>query len=243
MRKSMNVLDAVSCASLPPAAIAGLASLRTRADIRFTKHADRIWLWWRPGDSAVAEKILPLTGVELFSRQDGLWFRWGSLLPYTGVPGEQDARPLATLLIPDALTPREEDRVPGRIGLTLVRDTLVRPPTALRCSMEDLTRWVDGATSQQMGRLEAARGGKLVLLRGQQLPLIANSERWWGDAILIPLGFRAEPSLPESILRDALQIPAGSLVIISEQGVELVPRIAFSRVTRAGVRLAMKEDG
>ena len=41
----------------------------------------------------------------------------------------------------------------------------------------------------------------LVIGAPGTLPLLPESVRYWGSELLVPLGFRAEPDLPEAAIR------------------------------------------
>jgi hypothetical protein len=184
--------------------------------------------------------VLPLAGVELFTRQGGLWFRHGSKLPCSDVPDDRDAVPLSSFLLPSAVIPAEPAGAAPPVRLTLVRDNKPRPSTALLVSLDELVRWADSATSHRLAELKGARNGGRVLLLGQRLPPLTG-ERWWGEGLLMPLGFRPEPDLPESILRQALRLPEDAVGLLSDGGLEVVASDAFGTVTRAGIRLAARE--
>jgi hypothetical protein len=80
-----------------------------------------------------------------------------------------------------------------------------------------------------------------VMLLGQRLPTMSEGEKFWGDRVLTPLGFRPEPDLPESALLVALGVDEGDLLVIEAEGCEVVPRDAFRPLSRAGFRLAVAE--
>jgi hypothetical protein len=82
-----------------------------------------------------------------------------------------------------------------------------------------------------------------VLLRGPALPGTLDGERFWGDSVLIPLGRRPEPDLPESVLAAALELCDGAVAMVAADGVEVVPGAAVGPVSRAGVRLLKRETG
>jgi hypothetical protein len=76
-------------------------------------------------------------------------------------------------------------------------------------------------------------------LLGDRLPLLPDSKRFWGSAVLTPLGYRPDPSLPESALREALAISEDEMLLWGHDSVEIIGRRAFTLLTRAGVRLAL----
>lgn len=237
------LLNDVCCACLPAAALSRLAPLRAHSGIRVRLAGERAWLWWTAGDAFVLQRILALHGAEVFARRDGLWYRPGQHAPAFEVPAENEARPLAHVLTP-ALVQAESGGpavVPLKVGL--IRDDRPRAAAALCCSLSDLNRWAEWATSKQLSTLEAIRGGEQVLLRGSRLPALAAAERYWGRDILTPLGFRVQPQMSEGVLREALHLQAHEIALMSDAGFETIDARFFEPLTRAGVRLAAREMG
>jgi hypothetical protein len=234
-------LDRVCCASLPLAMLPAVAGLRTRADVRAGEAGGQLWLWWSPGDAEVLSRILPIPGIELFERRDGLWFRHGGRLPTPIVPGEDVVKPLASVVTPCPVVPLEPGRERERVSLSLVRDGRFHPATAVLCALTDLARWADSATSFRVEGLRATRHKEKVLVCGGSLPPLPG-QRWWGRDILIPAGFRPEPDLPESALTRALSLSAGDVVLLTAEGAERIPATAFGTLSRASIRLAFQEQ-
>src|SRR5205085_762389 len=96
----------------------------------------------------------------------------------------------------------------------LVRDERPRAATALRCRVHELAKWADTATTGQLASVRGACCGSEVMLLGQRLPARVRGERFWGESLFLPLGFRHEPALPENALRDALGIGEGNIALI-----------------------------
>jgi hypothetical protein len=234
-------VDDVSCACVPAAVLPQLASLRAHAGIRIRLVGQRAWLWWTTGDAFVLERILALHGTELFELRDGLWYRPGQHVPAFDVPDEDEARPLAHLLTPAAV--QAESGEPAVVPLTigLVRDDRPRPATALCCLLSELSRWATQATSKQLEALEAVYAGERVLLRGRRLPALSAGECYWGRGILVPLGFRVRPELSEGALREALGLESHEIALLSDAGFEVIDVRLFQPLTRASVRLALRE--
>jgi hypothetical protein len=61
--------------------------------------------------------------------------------------------------------------------------------------------------------------------------------------LLAPLGFRHEPRLPEAFVLAATGVTPAELLVLDHDGAEAVALQAFSRLSRAGVRLAAREAG
>jgi hypothetical protein len=236
--------DQARCASLPASALAALADLRRNPGLSVAHAGDRVWVTWTPGDEAIVPRLMAIPGVELYDRRDDLWFRRGCRLPSFGLPPDEgEAVPLHRAIVPGPVESILSEGIPpSPARLTLTRDDRVRAASALLCPLVELASWAELATSAQLADLGAARDEDRVLLRGRRLPPIVGGERFWGERVLAPLGFRAEPDLPEPALRRALGTAADMLLVLRAEGVEVVPLDAFRPLTRAGVRLALGED-
>jgi hypothetical protein len=122
----------------------------------------------------------------------------------------------------------------------LVRGGPERPATAWLGTIHDLKAWTMTALQSDLKATTAAIAGEQVLLRGR-LPALAAGERYAGDSVLTPLGFRTEPALPESLLLAAAGVPKGDLLLVRPGGASVVPAVAFGPVSRAGLRAAGAE--
>ena len=258
--KSTDVTTAwkeVRCARLRANDLRVLADLRGRAEVRVLLVGDRAWVCW-PADSemlpeVLVARILSLEGVELFTERGGLWYRLGEHLPAFDVPFRDgaDGVLLDRLLIPGKLSAqRPEGRVGDALRTGLVRDNRegFRPATAFQCSLQVLFDWAEQATSSQLGSLQGALriasdgeredADALVLGAAGELPLLSESVRYWGTDLLVPVGYRADPDLPDGAFRRIVGAGVGDLVVLDEDGFELIARDAFKPLCRAGVRLA-----
>jgi hypothetical protein len=249
----------VGCARIAIPDLRVLADLRRRTDIRVLVEEDRAWVYWSPESHPMQQvligRLLPLPEVELFTRRGGYWYRLGEHLPAFEVPVEAgtEGAPLERIVMPRPMTalPPADGR-PNPISLRVVRDerSRPRPPRALRCPLERLAAWAEQATSARLASLRGAwasgagdeSGGAEVLVLGASgsLPELPGALRFWGVDLLIPLGFRPDPELPESALCRAVGAGSNHLVILDSQGYELIDRAAFRPLSRAGVRLARR---
>ena len=55
-----------------------------------------------------------------------------------------------------------------------------------------------------------------MMLLGQRLPTISEGEKFWGNRVLVPLGFRPAPALSESALLGALGVDEGDLLALRQ---------------------------
>jgi hypothetical protein len=237
-------LDQVCCASLPWDALAALAGVRCLPGVLVRRAGDRAWVRWDPGADEVLRCVLPVAGVELYAFRDGLWYRHGHHLPSFDVPTGGEVQPLHRVLTPAPVQPE----VVGRAGMTrrapvLVRDDRPRAATALRCGRDVLARWADVAPSGELATVRGAWRGRQVMLLGEKLPALAGAERFWGERLLAPLGYRVEPALPERVLLEALGLTGEEILVVSAAGADVLPRDVFRPLTRAGVRLALRDMG
>jgi hypothetical protein len=119
-----------------------------------------------------------------------------------------------------------------------VRGGEPKPASALECTLGDLLKWADVATTGELAAVRAARSGDRAILLIPQRVSIPSATRYWGEDVLVPVGFRPEPDLPPATLRAAVEAEPDELVFLKAEGTEIVPRGAFEPLTRAGVRLA-----
>jgi hypothetical protein len=111
----------------------------------------------------------------------------------------------------------------------------------MQCKFEELARWAENATTWQLGSLQAAWCEEQVILLGERLPPLPGATRWWGNRILVPLGFRLDPDLAEGAVFQALGLVQSERAFLTLDGVEVLPADAFGPVSRAGVRLAARK--
>jgi len=236
-------LQPVCRASIPASALGAMAEVRCLPDVRVTLQDNRAWIDWPAGQEQVLELLLPVPGLELYERREGRWFRHGHSLPTSAMPDLSAGKPLAALILPVAVAaePPSAD-APTRCQARLLRDASPRDTTAMVCGLQALGAWAESASTWQITSLEAAHSGERVLLRGRKLPLLPDGTRYWGERLLVPLGFRVWPGLAEAALLEALGVDREELLILSADGGEVVPQSAFQALSRAAVRLACKEN-
>jgi hypothetical protein len=228
--------------TLAHAHLAALAPVRDRGEVRVTLVGDFVWVRWPPGQADVVRCLLPVPGVEFFTHRDGLWFGFGSRLPSDVTAPSDGGRPVSAVLFPakfEPTLPAVESGSPVRLGL--VRGGEPHAATALACPLLDLAKWADGATTAELAAVRAARSGGHTVLLGSRLPPIASGTRFWGTDLVVPIGFRPDPDLPPTALRTAVGADDGEIVLLDHDGANLIPKAAFEPLTRAGLRLAVRE--
>jgi hypothetical protein len=230
----------VAAARVPAVGLAALAAVRCRPGVGVVLVGKSAWATFPAGDGEVIRCLMPVPGVEFFARRGGAWARFGHRLPTADAPPAVGMTPSDRVVLPEPVEPIATATVGPPVRLTIVRGGGPRPATALRCAVAALARWADVAPARDLAAVRAARTGDRALLLGERLPAVPG-ERFWGEWVLVPLGFRAEPALPNDVLRAACGVGAEELLLLDGHGAEAVPVAAFEPLTRAGVRLANRE--
>jgi hypothetical protein len=235
-------LQSISAALLPLAGLAALAELRCRADVQVVVDDDRVWVTWPAGDESVLRRLLPVTGAEFFRSADEAWFAHGSRLPARGVPLEGEPRVLQDVLTPAPFAPlRPDDVALTPVAFRLARCQTPRATTAALYRLADLEAWADGASSIRLATFTGARLNDEVLLRGNHLPSLPRSLRFWGERVLLPLACRLDPDLAADAVCEALGIGTEEIILWTDAGPEAIARECFQPLLRAGLRLAKEQ--
>jgi len=225
------------CARVPESALPVLADMRTSRGIRVARNGEWAFVRWEQGDERVVERLLAVSAVEFYEQRNGTWHRAGRSLPAFDFPANLHYRPLLEELTPAplaAVTPPALASAP--VPIVLVADARTRPTTTMECGIRELARWADGMPSNCLERLRAAYARGRLLVRGSRLPLLEHNIRYWGERVLVPLGFRLEPAVPESCCCTALNLDPDDSVLFRKESCEIIPAEAFSTLTRAGIR-------
>jgi len=251
----------VRCASIRVEELSRLADLRGRPEIRVSIAGGMAWVCWEPESelmqAILVRRLLPLPSVELFTERGGRWYRLGEHLPAFSVPIRDGSAgvPLDRIVLPAPIQAQRPEGIPTvSQAVCLVRDdrSRARPSSGLKCPLGVLAAWAESATSAQIARLQAgwsggssrSEGDAEVLVLGSPgaIPLLPDGVRFWGTDLLIPLGFRADPELPEPALHHALGAGATDLAVLDHDGFELISRAIFKPLSRAGIRLARESS-
>ncbi len=232
-------LQEVCCASFPADELAALAEVRCVPGVRVALAGERAWLCWQAGDERILRRALPIHGIELYFPRDGRWYRLGHHLPVFAFPADLNYRPLYEVLTPAPVQPIPVpcwDGAPFSLGLAA--DDRPCPTTSLACDHTTLANWADSVPAVRLRKLHVVHRDGRILLLGDRLPLLPSSERFWGQRVLVPLGFRLDPALPETFVVQALGLADDELLLMRAEKGEVLSRSLFEPLTRAGLRLA-----
>lgn len=234
-----GVLHNATLARVPAHEITRLGPLRGAPGITVRLDADMAWVRWQGADAAVVAALLPAPGAAFFVRRDQSWLPCGRRIPVAVPEGEY--LPLQNLLLPQpASTVGVQSITIAPVRFSLARSTLARPCSAVVCTPAAVAAWASMAPDSAVARLSACRSGNLAILFGDNPPLVAGGERYWGERVLLPLGWRAERDLPESSLCEAAGCGPEELLLWRE-GAVFVPRKAIAPLTRAAARLGARD--
>ncbi|MBA4187710.1 MAG: hypothetical protein C0467_06785 [Planctomycetaceae bacterium] len=232
----------VTAARIPAEHLTALATVRNLDGLRVHLVESTAWVRWSVHGAEIVNCLLPIPGVALFVRRQGEMFEYGRRLPSSEVPPIGDGLPVSAVLVParfEITPPPTEPLAPA--VLRIIRGGEPKPASALICNTADLLKWAEYATTAELAAVRAARCGERALLLGSRLPAIGGSVRYWGKDVLVPVGFRTEPELSPTAIRAACGAADDELVLLDEQGVEVIPQSVFRPLTRAGIRLGVAQ--
>jgi hypothetical protein len=97
---ALNPWREVSAARIPAVHLEALAALRDKRDIYIHHQKEAAWVRWSDDRGDPVRYLLAVPGVEFFTIQSGVWYRFNSLLPAAETPPVDGGLPLATVLLP-----------------------------------------------------------------------------------------------------------------------------------------------
>ncbi len=243
-----TTLDQVTCARFPSTALSALAGLRRVEGISVLEDGDLTWVFWENHDDRVLRSLFPVEGVDFFERRGGSWYRLGRRLPFFEIPDRDRSISLDRAIFPETFqAERPGATAPPTFPLRLVRDSRRRPSSASLCNLTALAHWADTAPAHAIESIRGAIQGDQALLLGRSLPVWPGATRYWGERVLVPIGFQVRPCLSEAALLESLT--GSGLEVIrfiagepSGEGsmIEGIPFDAFRPLTRASIRLAAR---
>ena len=229
-------LEACRAARIPRGGLVALAALRRSADVHVTEFGDEAWIDW-PGEMpSLVNALLAIEGARLYRKAKLGWIAIDRSLPDFAVPEMQESLALDRAIVPASFDAVAVPIFQGkRIPITLKANASPRPTSALRCHPNALQEWCDRATAAEIEAVSAACCGSSVWLRGG-LPALPNVERFWGERVLVPVGYRPEPDWPEAALRQAAIVDDDEILVLTPDGPEAIAVGAFRALSRASVR-------
>lgn len=199
------------------------------------------------GDVASAAHDVPSAALP---RSDELRIPWRSLAAWGTVA------PLRATAQDAHVRRRETAWEPVPTGI--VRGGATREPHALVVALSELLDWANFAPQRRLSPLSFVADGAMGLVLGTQLPPVRGTLLWrlpWGGGAggaLIPCGYRLEPEVPASVLRDALArsdagderplLGAEDHVVFDEDGWTALPATAWVQLNRASLRQTLAES-
>ena len=115
----------------------------------------------------------------------------------------------------------------------------------LECHLADLEEWVTNAPEIRYEGMEYALSEDGTgLVKGPMIPPIRGRRYVLTGSVAIPSGFRLEPDLPGSVIRELIGAGSGTTIVFDQAGcVSVIDAGCFVPVSRAGLRDAMRERG
>ncbi len=232
--------NAATEARIPTAELARLASLRDRADVRVRTADSWAWITWTTNGIDVIRALMPSPDATFYRIEGETRYRLGQLLPTVESPPLGNDRSLASLLIPEKpLALPVTDGPQSRAQWRIVRGGSVRPTTALVCHLHSLTPIAESATTAELAAIRGLFDANRAILFGANLPAVAGSTRFYGNDLLLPLGYCPEFDLPAKLLLESLGVTPGDKLMATEEFLEVIPADRAEPLTRAGLRLAI----
>lgn len=136
-------------------------------------------------------------------------------------------------------------RIP-RVPITLVRATGQQPlePAALLVSVKEAAEWAATAPQLRLDPLTfAASSDGQILFKGEPLPSVPGTRLTEHDGVLVPAGWTWSPAIDTSSLREALEVAAEELVLLTQD--EEAQRISqgdFVQASRMALRVTLTKQ-
>ena len=142
-------------------------------------------------------------------------------------------------MIPDEVLPRfPEKREIGQARVKLQRDSSREgAPNLLAVTLDEWAGYAATAPETRLSKLTFAASDEVALIRGLPLPPIPGQTWIEENGIALPSGFRLDPPVSPDVLRNALEVTGGDLVLFYPDGE--IDRIAlenFVPASRVSVR-------
>jgi hypothetical protein len=217
--------------------------LWNRTGVEVCEKCNRLWLRGTTWDDALDYVFRTMLGSERYSLDgEGLITPIGRSLPVAKLP-EGHWTPL-TQWFQLALPPRRLAARPSDcVAITLEPSETPREANLLIVSLATWVAYVDSAPAVRLMQWSfSVCEDRRVVVRGLPLPPLPGSLFVEHEGIAVPAGCRWSPPLSAKILREAYNLDASDVVLLSPDGTcEKIRGDDFVSATRSAVRLTAKE--
>lgn len=239
MKQVSDRRDSLSAACINLQDLPVLGVFRDREVITVSIEGERVWIKWNAGEVSVVDRLLPLNNVELFRNESGKWYKLGSKIPFPNVPTSTTFVSLSSVLFPDQIVWRSPDEITGSLKkIGLKQACSVQKTTALLCPFGTFVEWAENASSFEISRLSGVFCDDCVLVLGENVPPIPEGTRFYGESVLLPLGYQLDPELTDTEVRSLLDSSQDEIVLITADDAQLIAKSLINRLTRSAIRLA-----
>lgn len=231
-------------------ALRSLSHLRAQSDL-LAHHAEgRIWLRWPARLRSITQLIQALTDAKLLHPRAWGWCE-GSSGFAVETPDLTIFQPLAVVIHPQALPEgdgahRSNLPAAAKVELSIIPSTQQHPASAvllpltrlyalLRATPETLWKHLGVAWHKQQALVRTSVGQALRLDVPPQ-----NSQRFWGERVLVPLGWQLSVDAAEPVTLRLIGAKANEIALVQHKGISLIPEACFAPASRAGLRLAIQ---
>lgn len=227
---------------LPVDSAAAALSLRLVPNVEVRRDESALWLRGRSSDESLQRHLLrlPASARYAWSTASGALRPLASRLASAHLPVDRwtSLRAWVAVQWPAAALPA---RMPGPVALRLEPGCLPRAARAWLGAHEAFVAWTHSAPLVRLGRLRfatCADGRSLVL--GVPTPPIPGRLFVEEGGIVTPAGFQWEPRVSAVVLRRALGVVEGTVILWDESGARPMPEELFVPATRGAARATLR---
>ena len=216
-----------------------LGSLRQTRGLMVLQEANWLWLRGEELDFALSVRIRSIPDAEMFRLlPDRQLAQWDESVPNALLPSG-DWQPLHEWIQPVLPQAGFPASIHERVSLRLIRCSM---ETASNMWCANWRQWRDYAIKAPTVRLNrfsfAVSENWEVLIRGTPLPPIPGRGLIERDGIVVPSGWRFDPDLPFSVVRQILNLGDSAIALFASDGsFEQIPESAFIQANRSAVRI------
>ena len=230
---------------LPLANAVQVATIRDLPDVKVAEDGDALWVCGPMIEGKVPKQLVELSvQVRYVSAGDVALIPPESEVPVAKLPEEINWKPVTEF----TSVRREASSLPGqdveRIGLKLTRIHTAKPVNLIEVELDTLIDWVSRTADVRMGRLRfACSENGHVLVHGLPVPSLKGSRFCEAGDVALPVDFALEPAVPAAVVHQLSDAPAGALVLVRDDSLQVIERSNFVPLTRAAVRMSADRGG